>query len=117
MLYSGASGGSYGTNANWTDSAAGGIPFAPGLDGGFTGTDSATFGSTSGSVTVNLDGSSPSLAAVTFNGTGNYTLAQGSGGTLTLAASGFCVAGSHMKSMKASASATFFEEVGWHQQP
>ena len=44
------------------------------------GTDSATFGNTDGSVTVNLDGQSPSLAAVVFNGTGDYTLAQGSGG-------------------------------------
>ena len=38
------------------------------------------------SATVSLDGASPSLAAITFNttGGGGYTIAQGSGGTLTL---------------------------------
>jgi hypothetical protein len=82
----GLDGGSWGTlssgfGANW-----GADQGSPGLDPGFTGVDTATFGSTSGSVTVNLDGAAPSLNAVTFNGTGSYTIAQGSGSTgLTLA--------------------------------
>lgn len=80
--------GSYGTltsMADWT--LAGG---APGLDGGaYAATDTATFDNTAlasgSSATVSLNGASPSLKAVTFNtaGGGGYTLAQGSGGTLT----------------------------------
>ncbi|MGA2501754.1 MAG: autotransporter-associated beta strand repeat-containing protein, partial [Tepidisphaeraceae bacterium] len=83
----GSSGGSWGTlassfGANWGTNQG-----SPGLDAGFTGVDTAAFGNTSGSVTVNLDGATPNLNAVTFNGTGNYTLAPGSGGTLTMAGS------------------------------
>ena len=84
MIWSGPGGGSYATGGNWTDSVAGGAQAAPGLAAGFTTTDSATFGNTSGSVTVNLNGVSPSLNAITFNSTGSYTLAQGSGGTVKL---------------------------------
>lgn len=81
-------GGSYGTTtsmANWT--LAGG---APGLDGGaYTATDTATFDNTAltagSSATVTLDGANPSLKSVTFNTTdGGYTLAKGSGGSVTL---------------------------------
>ena len=56
---------------------------SPGLDPGFTNTDTATFDNTAlttgGSATVTLDGASPSLMAITFNttGGGGYTLAQG----------------------------------------
>ena len=87
--WTGASGGSWGTLAsgfgvNWgTDQGS------PGLDAGFTSVDTATFGSTAGSVTVNLDGANPSLNAITFNTTGSYTVAQGTGGgLLTLAGGG-----------------------------
>ncbi|MCX6904291.1 MAG: hypothetical protein NTW03_12600, partial [Verrucomicrobia bacterium] len=85
MKWSGVSGGAWGTGSNWTDSVSGGVPAAPGLDGGFTLVDSATFGNTSGSVTVNLDGAAPSLSSMTFNGTGSYTVAKGTGsGSITL---------------------------------
>ncbi len=58
---------------------------APGIDAAFTGQDTATINGTgNGNVgqTVTLNGASPNLAAVTL-GNGS-TLAQGSGGTLTL---------------------------------
>ena len=60
---------------------------SPGLDPGFTSVDTATFDSalSSGSASVTLDGASPSLASLTFNNSStSYTIAQGSGGTLTL---------------------------------
>ncbi len=51
--------------------------------GGFVG-DTVLFGSTTGS-TARLDGADPSVAAVTFNNAAmGYTIAQGSGGSLTL---------------------------------
>jgi|GEM_PF-5311373 len=81
MRWSGGSG-SYGTSGNWTDSVAGGAPVAAGLDGGFTGVDTATFNGAGG--TVSLDGASPNLNAITF-ATGDYTLAQGSNGSITMA--------------------------------
>jgi autotransporter-associated beta strand protein len=84
MIWNGASG-SWGTHASWNDSTDAGVHVAPGLDGAYTGVDTATFGNTSGSVTVSLNGDSPSLNAVTFNNTGSYTIAQGSGGTLKFA--------------------------------
>ncbi len=75
-------GGTWSTIANWQ--ANGGVP---GLDVGFTATDTATFGSsaTSANVTVNLGGASPSLKALTFdNTTHSYTLGPTGGGILKL---------------------------------
>ena len=92
--------GSWGNNVdaynNWTH--AGGVA---GLDGSLSANDTATFGNaTSAPATVRLDGANPSLSAVTFNNANSYTLAQGSGGQLTLkgnggAASVTDAAGSH----------------------
>ena len=85
-VYSGAGvwnttgGGSYGTlanMANWTTNGG-----APGLDSGFTQSDSATFSSalSSGSANVTLDGAAPSLTALTFdNANGSYALNTGTG--------------------------------------
>ena len=65
---------------------------SPGLDAGFTNTDTATFGSatTSGTAVVSLDGAAPSLRAITFSNTNaSYNIAQGTGtGSLTLSGSG-----------------------------
>ena len=65
---------------------------SPGLDAGFTNTDTATFGSatTSGTAVVSLNGASPSLRAITFSNTNaSYNIAQGTGtGSLTLSGSG-----------------------------
>jgi len=64
---------------------------SPGLDSGFTNTDTATFGSatTSGTAVVSLNGAAPSLRAITFSNTSaSYDIAQGSGGSLTLSGSG-----------------------------
>ena len=86
MAWSGVSGGAWSTNANWNDAQAASVHAAPGLDAGYTAVDTATFGTTSGSVTVNLNGAAPSLNALSFNNTGTYTIAQGSGSTgITLA--------------------------------
>ncbi|MEI7954447.1 MAG: autotransporter-associated beta strand repeat-containing protein, partial [Verrucomicrobiota bacterium] len=86
MAWSGASGGSWNNSAGWTDTQAASVHAAPGLATGFSGVDRATFGNTAGSQTVTLDGSAPSLNALTFNNTGSYTIAQGSGSTgITLA--------------------------------
>ena len=83
--WTGASGGSWGTlisgfGTNWDVNQG-----SPGVDTSFATTDTATFGNTAGSVTVNLNGANPSLNALTLNSTGSSTLAQGSGGGLTLA--------------------------------
>ena len=71
-----------GASANWTDTAAASVHAAPGTFAGFAAADSAVFDATGGSL-VNLDGATPSLAALTFTG-GSHTLAAGTGGTLTL---------------------------------
>jgi fibronectin-binding autotransporter adhesin len=86
-VWAASGGGSWGTlangfGANWNAGAS------PGLDPAFQASDTATFGSAvaSGSATINLNGASPSLAALTFdNANACYTLAQGTGGTLSLA--------------------------------
>jgi fibronectin-binding autotransporter adhesin len=60
---------------------------SPGLDANFTSTDTATFGNVAGQATqlVNLNGANPSLNSITFNSsTTNYTIATGTGGTVTL---------------------------------
>lgn len=73
--------GAWGTNANWADSN--GVAAAPGVFAGFTNTDTATFSGAGG--TVSLDGATPSLKGISFAGaSGNYTIARGSGGSLTL---------------------------------
>jgi fibronectin-binding autotransporter adhesin len=98
MAWTGATGGSWNTGANWNDSQDVTIHAAPGLDAGFSGVDTATFGNATGNVTVNLDGAAPSLNTLTFNSTGSYTLAQGSGSTaITLAgtAPAITAAGTH----------------------
>ena len=75
--------GSWGVNANWTDTGAAGVHAAPGV-WGFIG-DAATLGAGIAG-TITLDGASPSLAALTFsNSTAGYTIAAGSGGTLSMA--------------------------------
>ena len=74
---------------------------APGLDANFPSGDTATFGrvGSAASLIVSLDGQSPSLSGLTFSGTQSYTLAQGTGGTLTLGntsgPANIAVAGSH----------------------
>ena len=83
--WTGASGGSWGTlisgfGTNWDVNQG-----SPGVDTSFATTDTATFGNTAGTVTVNLNGANPSLNALTLNSTGSSTLAQGSSGGLTLA--------------------------------
>ena len=72
---------SWDTVSSWTSTASGSTAGNPGLRG--VSGDGVVFAS-AGAVTVNLDGASPSLADVTFSGTGSYTIAQGSGGTLQL---------------------------------
>ena len=72
-----------GSNANWTDTAAALIHAAPGTFAAFAATDTAVFDGSSGGSIVNLDGAAPKLAALRFAGHG-YTIARGTGGTLTL---------------------------------
>ena len=75
MIWGGTSGGNWITDANWNDSQAASVHVPPGLDAGFLGVDTATFGNTAGPVIVNLSGTAPSLNALTFNSTGSYTIA------------------------------------------
>ena len=72
-----------GSNANWTDTAAASIHAAPGTFAAFAATDTAVFDGSSGGSIVNLDGAAPNLAALSFAGH-SYTIARGTGGTLTL---------------------------------
>ena len=86
-----ATSGSWGTlttgfGTNWAANQG-----SPGLDAAFANVDTATFDNTvlttGATATVSLDGTAPSLKAITFNTTGGgYTLDAGSGGALTLAA-------------------------------
>ena len=70
--------GVWGGFSNWSGGS-------PGLDPNFAATDSATFGAQSGNVTVDLAGVAPSLNALVFNHTGNYTLVDTAGtGSLKL---------------------------------
>ncbi|MEI6654839.1 MAG: autotransporter-associated beta strand repeat-containing protein [Verrucomicrobiota bacterium] len=74
MVWSGASG-NWSGDSNWNDALSASVHVAPGLDGGFTGVDSATF-ATAGSHTVTVD-----VAANihTLNlSTGDYTLSGSS---------------------------------------
>jgi autotransporter-associated beta strand protein len=101
QVYSGQSSwsggsGSWGTLASGFGSNWGTNQGSPGLDAGFTEVDSATLNGAGGTIT--LDGASPSLNALTFNGSDAYTLAQGSGGSLTLAGTtpAITASGSHV---------------------
>ena len=88
MIWTGSNGSAWNTDANWNDSTSASVHAAPGLDRNFTGQDTATFGNTSGAVTVDLNSAAPSLNAMVFTGAGSYTIAQGSGSTgLTFAGS------------------------------
>ncbi len=79
--WTGATGGTWSDFGNWN--ATGG---APGLDPGFTTSDTATFGNTADSVLVDLAGVASSLNAMTFNSTGNYEIGDTvGGGSVTLA--------------------------------
>jgi fibronectin-binding autotransporter adhesin len=89
MIWNGASGGVWGTNANWNDSQNSSIHAAPGTTAGFANTDTATFDTTGAGGTVNLaSGVNPSLKAITFNDATSYTIAPGTGGSLALNGTG-----------------------------
>ena len=80
--------GSWGNNVNaygnWTH--AGGVA---GLDGILSVNDTATFGNaTSGPSTVSLNGANPSLSGIRFDHDQSYTLALGTGGSLTFKGNG-----------------------------
>jgi autotransporter-associated beta strand protein len=75
-----SAGGGVWTAGSWIGSVSATAVTPPGLRG-VTG-DSAIFGSSGGTITLN--GSSPSLAGITFGDSGGYTIAVGSGGTLNL---------------------------------
>ena len=83
----GTSSGSWGTLTSGFGLNWGANQGSPGLDATFTTTDSATFGNigSQSSQLVTLNGANPSLNSITFNASStSYTLAQGSGGTLSL---------------------------------
>ncbi len=69
--------GSWGTHANWTDSN--GVHAAPGTFAGFNNVDVATLPT---SRLATLNGATPSICALTLNG--SVSLTQGTGGTLHL---------------------------------
>ena len=77
-------------SGNWLDSskwtALGGVP---GIDGILSANDTATFSKNlSSAATINLNGATPRLKSLTFDTPNkSFTLAQGTGGTLTLQAS------------------------------
>ena len=77
---------SWSTLGSWQDAISGVTVAAPGVRG-MTG-DTVLFAGATGN-TASLDGASPTLAGITFNSTATgYTIAQGSGGTITLQAGG-----------------------------
>jgi autotransporter-associated beta strand protein len=77
---------SWGASGSWADSVTGAAIAAPGVRG--IAGDTVLFASASDG-TVTLDGASPALAGITFdNSTTSYTIAQGTGGSVTLQASG-----------------------------
>jgi hypothetical protein len=71
------SNGDWGTAGNWTD--ANGIHAKPGTFAGFAGSDTAVFDGTGAGGTIGLDGTSPSLKSIQFNGATAYTVQQGTG--------------------------------------
>ena len=82
-VWSAAGSGNWGTLASGFGANWGTNQGSPGLDSGFTGVDTATFGGAGG--TVSLNGAAPSLNAVSLGGSGSYDLTKGSGGSLTMA--------------------------------
>jgi fibronectin-binding autotransporter adhesin len=91
MVWNGASGGTWNTNANWTDSVNGAVHVAPGLDGAYVDTDTATFGTTGSGGTVDLANVSPSLKSITFNDATSYNLTSSGSGSLLLNGTGTTV--------------------------
>ncbi len=87
-VWSAGGGGSWGTLTSDFGTNWGGAGYSsPGLNPSFPSTDTATFGGSvaSGTATVTLDGASPSVAVLTFSNTNaSFSIAQGSGGTLSL---------------------------------
>jgi len=78
--------GSWGSENNNYGTTWGVNQGSPGVVSYLGNTDAATFGNalTSGNATITLDGANPSLTSLAFNDhSGSYTIAQGSGGTLT----------------------------------
>jgi alpha-L-arabinofuranosidase len=73
---------SWNASGTWIGTVSGTPLASPGLRG--VGGDTVLFASASPS-NVSLNGASPSVAAITFSGTGSVTIAQGSGGTIQLA--------------------------------
>ena len=84
MNWNGTTGDAWNTPADWSDTLNASVHAAPGLDAGFTGVDAAYFLSTSGPNTINLNNDSPNLNALTFNSTGSYTIAPGTGSSTGL---------------------------------
>ena len=81
---------SWSTNTNWGDTniSSLGTIGAPGLSGALSVGDTALFADFAGespATTVSLNGANPTLAGLTFSSTAtSYTIAQGSGGSITL---------------------------------
>jgi len=81
-LWSAAAAASWSGGGSWQDSITNSTIAAPGLRG-ITG-DTALIASSTGTM-ARLDGASPALAGITFNNSAtSYTVAQGSGGSLTM---------------------------------
>jgi autotransporter-associated beta strand protein len=82
--WNGSANSSWNVASSWTGTVSGSTAGSPGLRG--VSGDGVVFNAASGS--VDLNGANPSIADVTFNSTGGYTIAQGSAGTLQLANGG-----------------------------
>jgi fibronectin-binding autotransporter adhesin len=83
-LWTGTSGSSWSTSANYRDLLNPAVQAAPGVWAGFN--DTLVLNDSASNRTVNLDGATPNLSSLTV-GTSNdlgYTLGQGSGGSLVL---------------------------------
>jgi autotransporter-associated beta strand protein len=77
---------SWGASGSWADSVSGTPIATPGVRG--IAGDMVLFATATGG-TATLDGASPTLAGITFdNTTTSYTVAQGSGGSVTLQSAG-----------------------------
>jgi autotransporter-associated beta strand protein len=88
-------GGQWGTLANNFGTNWQTFNGSPGLDAGFTNTDTATFSNavSSGTATVTVTAATPSLKSLTFdNGSASYVIAASSGGSLTLLNAGTAAA-------------------------
>jgi fibronectin-binding autotransporter adhesin len=78
-------------SGSWSDFNDWDVPGGtPGVDGSLSESDTATFGNVATNpTTVSLDGVSPALASLTFsNAVASYTLAPGSGGSVTVGTAG-----------------------------